>query len=199
MPDESRFRGWCGAEGLSGAAVAALTARDPSPAFCPRCSLVLIARDGFCSACRWPGGEPVAGPDVARQAVASVGARLAAAYADAALLTVSSVLAITPFVAAGDTAAGLGSILVLGAGWPAYLLWGYARGQSLGKQMMGIRIVREDGRSPGFGCALGRLLGAGMQLCTFGAGFASGLFDRRHQGWHDLIAGTVVVPVEPAR
>lgn len=71
-------------------------------------------------------------------------------------------------------------------------------GQSLGKAMLGIRVVRLDGSNPGFGLMLGRT------LCRFVASylfpfaniisFAMMLTDEnRRQSIHDRMVGTLVI------
>ncbi|MGL4173378.1 MAG: RDD family protein [Actinomycetota bacterium] len=75
------------------------------------------------------------------------------------------------------------------------------RGATFGKQIMGIKILREaDGRVPGFGPAAIRLvipLGAGLVTCGIGylVVMLSPFFDDsgREQGWHDKTAKTQVV------
>jgi uncharacterized RDD family membrane protein YckC len=65
-------------------------------------------------------------------------------------------------------------------------------GQTPGKRVMGLRIVRTDGKRVGFGNALRRVLGFFVSSILF-LGFMWILFDNRRQGFHDKIAGTFVV------
>jgi uncharacterized RDD family membrane protein YckC len=76
------------------------------------------------------------------------------------------------------------------------------RGATLGKQAMGIRVVREaDGQIPGWGPAILRWLipFVGIFACCIGQTvvYVSPFFDgtRRYQGWHDKVAKTLVVRV----
>jgi uncharacterized RDD family membrane protein YckC len=70
-------------------------------------------------------------------------------------------------------------------------------GQTLGKRILGIRIVRENGLPFGVGVAVTRHV-AGYLLSAVGAflGFAWILWDRKQQGWHDKLAHTHVVLIK---
>lgn len=66
-------------------------------------------------------------------------------------------------------------------------------GQTAGKAVMGLRIVRIDGRRPGFIRALVRTLAYLVSLVPLFAGFLWILVDPHRRGWHDHIAGSRVV------
>jgi len=67
-------------------------------------------------------------------------------------------------------------------------------GQTPGMRAFGIRVVRDrDGARIGWGSALLRLLGYWVSGVVFYIGYVWMFFDSRRRGWHDLIAGTVVV------
>ena len=75
------------------------------------------------------------------------------------------------------------------------------RGQTVGKMMVGIRVVRaDDGDIPDWGKSIGRwlvlvlpgLIPVGGFLLTLLV-YLSPTFDDRRQGWHDKAAATVVV------
>lgn len=66
-------------------------------------------------------------------------------------------------------------------------------GQTVGKGVMGLRIVRIDGRRPGFIRALVRTLAYLVSLVPLFAGFLWILVDSNRRGWHDHIAGSRVV------
>jgi uncharacterized RDD family membrane protein YckC len=101
----------------------------------------------------------------------------------------------------------VGGALVLGFGALAYLITAIyeiglvaTRGATLGKQVVGIKVVREaDGQIPGFLPAFLRWLlpFAASFVCTIGAFLVwlSPFFDSsgRIQGWHDKMAKTVVI------
>lgn len=68
-------------------------------------------------------------------------------------------------------------------------------GQTLGKMLLGVAVVRRDGQPAGYGRALLRVLGGGLCLFTLGLGRLPVLFTRERRGLSDLIAGTRPVSV----
>jgi uncharacterized RDD family membrane protein YckC len=67
-------------------------------------------------------------------------------------------------------------------------------GQTPGMKMMNIRVVRDrDGGPVTGGQAILRLIGYWVSGFVFYLGYIWILIDKRKRGWHDLIAGTVVV------
>ena len=71
-------------------------------------------------------------------------------------------------------------------------------GQSFGKLVLGLRVVRNDPRNPTLtklSLARSFLRGAGYWLSAlpFGLGFLWGAFDEQHRTLHDRLAGTRVV------
>jgi uncharacterized RDD family membrane protein YckC len=72
-------------------------------------------------------------------------------------------------------------------------LW-VARGQTPGKMAIGARIVdAETGEGLSLGTALIRYLGYFVSTIGLFVGFAWVGLDPRKQGWHDHMAGTVVI------
>ena len=63
-------------------------------------------------------------------------------------------------------------------------------GQTLGKMLMGVAVVRRDGTPAGYGRALLRCIGGGLCLLTLGLGRLPALFTRERRGLPDLVAGT---------
>jgi uncharacterized RDD family membrane protein YckC len=76
-----------------------------------------------------------------------------------------------------------------------YFPFFWARGgQTPGMRLFGLQVVRDrDGGRIGWGTALLRLLGMYVASAVFYLGFIWIFIDKRRRGWHDLIAGTVVV------
>ena len=76
-----------------------------------------------------------------------------------------------------------------------YFPWFWARsGSTPGMRMTGLKVVRDtDGGSLSAGQALLRLVGYWISAAVMYLGFAWILIDERRRGWHDLIAGTVVI------
>lgn len=66
-------------------------------------------------------------------------------------------------------------------------------GQTLGKTVVGIKVVGKDGRPPSGGKALLRYLGYILSGLVLSLGFLWAALDRKRQGWHDKIAGTYVI------
>jgi uncharacterized RDD family membrane protein YckC len=75
-----------------------------------------------------------------------------------------------------------------------------ARGQTPGKKLMGLRVLRADGAPVGWSRSTARSLLAFADFLPFGfaAGLTSMLVSRRSQRLGDLAAGTVVVHLAPA-
>jgi uncharacterized RDD family membrane protein YckC len=67
-------------------------------------------------------------------------------------------------------------------------------GQSAGMRILGIQIARTDGKRMTMrGAALRHLVGYPLSMVLFFLGFLWMLWDPRQQGWHDKLAGTIVV------
>jgi uncharacterized RDD family membrane protein YckC len=65
--------------------------------------------------------------------------------------------------------------------------------KTLGQALLGLRVIRTDGRSISLGFAIRRALGYYVSFIALGLGFLWVLIDDRRQGWHDKLADTVVV------
>ncbi len=66
-------------------------------------------------------------------------------------------------------------------------------GQTIGKMLFGIRVIRDDGESPGPWEAFVRWLGYFISTFFIFVGFVWAIFDSKGQAWHDKFAGTYVV------
>jgi uncharacterized RDD family membrane protein YckC len=118
-------------------------------------------------------------------------------------------------VAAGGHGAEIAGTVVLLAGPP--LVWGlYAaafmarsgprNGQTLGKQALGVRVIRDNDQPIGFGWALLRELGVREVLLTISSSFVFGipylldslwpLWDESNRTLHDMIVSSHVVREE---
>ena len=98
-----------------------------------------------------------------------------------------------PFAVATGTAWLLGIIgfFLIGI---AYLVCFWAwRGQTPGKMVLRIKIIRTDGSEMGWGIAVLRYLGYVISGLLFGLGYIWIAFDVDKQGIHDKIADTCVV------
>ena len=99
---------------------------------------------------------------------------------------------------AGAFAEGL-SIVVPSVGFVAVAGFVYATvahslaGATLGKQLVGIRVVGSDGRSPGPACSAIRSGWLLLSVALAGAGLLPALLTPSRRALHDLLAGTRVV------
>lgn len=67
-------------------------------------------------------------------------------------------------------------------------------GRTTGKWVAGLRVVDTEGRVPGVAVAIPReMVGRWVSILAFTLGLAWIVFDKRRQGWHDKIAGTLVI------
>jgi len=67
-------------------------------------------------------------------------------------------------------------------------------GQTLGKRLVGIRVVKEDGTPVTYVSVLLRhFVGYTLSALVGFLGFLWVIWDSKHQGWHDKIARTIVV------
>ena len=73
-------------------------------------------------------------------------------------------------------------------------LWTW-RGTTVGGIVLGLKVVRLDAQPVTFTVALVRALGAAFSLIVMFLGFFWIAWDADKQGWHDKIAGTVVIRV----
>jgi uncharacterized RDD family membrane protein YckC len=64
-------------------------------------------------------------------------------------------------------------------------------GQTPGKRVLGVRVMRSDGTRLGLGNALRRQIGYWISTILY-LGFLWILFDNKRQGFHDKLAGTIV-------
>ncbi len=133
---------------------------------------------------------------------AAFGPRLVAALIDLFFTMIFPLVAIVAMVLraqAGVAAASFGQYaLVAGLGLAVFAVYHIVQiglwGQTLGKALVGIRVVRPDGSVPGFGRATLRVLGYGFSLLIAGWGFLRVAVDPRRQALHDRIAETLVIP-----
>jgi uncharacterized RDD family membrane protein YckC len=71
-------------------------------------------------------------------------------------------------------------------------MWAW-KGTTIGGIVLGLKVARLDGQPVAFTVALVRALAAAFSLLVLGLGFLWIAWDPERQGWHDRIAGTVVV------
>jgi uncharacterized RDD family membrane protein YckC len=78
----------------------------------------------------------------------------------------------------------------------AYFVLGHGTaGQTIGKLLLGVRVVDEGGAPIGYLRALGRCVATAVAALPLGLGLAVAGLRRDRRGLHDLLAGTRVVRV----
>lgn len=80
-----------------------------------------------------------------------------------------------------------------------YVFFLAAGGQTPGKAIMGIRVVRLDGKRTSYARAALRLIGYLLSAIPLCLGYVWMMADDRRQTWHDKLAGTCVIYTWPAR
>jgi uncharacterized RDD family membrane protein YckC len=66
-------------------------------------------------------------------------------------------------------------------------------GRTMGKSVMGLKVIRADGRPPTIGHSIIRFFGYGVSAIVFWLGYFWVLVDNDRQAWHDHMAKTWVV------
>lgn len=74
-------------------------------------------------------------------------------------------------------------------------MWGW-KGTTLGGTVLGLRVIRVDGRPLDWQTAGVRVLGSIVSMLPLGLGFFWVSWDDQFQSWHDRIAGTTIVRSE---
>ena len=95
--------------------------------------------------------------------------------------------------AASNTAGGLGELagLVISV---TYFIYFWGRGSTLGMRLFHLRVADATTGAPiGYGRAALRYVGYILSVIVCYIGLIWAAFDSRKQGWHDKIAGTVVL------
>jgi uncharacterized RDD family membrane protein YckC len=86
------------------------------------------------------------------------------------------------------------AVAVLALGWALHVIYHTVLvggcGQTLGRMLLGVAVVRRDGAPAGYGRALLRCLGGGLCLLTLGLGRLFVLFTRERRALSDFVAGT---------
>lgn len=132
---------------------------------------------------------------------ASAGARLGAAVIDALLLAAIDAVVFYLTLALAGLEIARANVLPLAplVAFFAILAGGYlvafvaAGGQTIGKMIMGIRVLGDDGRRVDAAGAALRAAGCAVSLATAGLGYLPALTTADGRALHDRIAGTRVV------
>jgi uncharacterized RDD family membrane protein YckC len=119
--------------------------------------------------------------------LSSIGTRFIALIIDGIILGI-----ITGALVGFGREAGGGLSFVAGVIYQWYFLT-RREGQTPGKNVMGIRVVKADGSPLSDTDAILRYIGYYINTAVFGLGWIWALFDSNQQGLHDKIVGTYVV------
>ncbi len=95
-----------------------------------------------------------------------------------------------------DSRASLNPIRVVAIGVWSFLYWWASiavAGKTLGKALLGLRVLGRDGDILTSKRAALRALSLPLSYLLFGLGFLGIVFGRERRGLHDVIAGSVVV------
>ena len=158
-----------------------------------------------------PGLAELDGPPLDRSRLAGLPRRLGAVLIDGLLayLPFVPVLVVGAPVVSNVGGATSGALLTVGVGFVAsylallgYMAYGLVqmgRGRSPGKKLLGLRVIHlETGEPAGFWRMLLReVVGKWVSGAILGLGYLWAIWDNRKQGWHDKIAGTVVLREDP--
>jgi len=125
--------------------------------------------------------------EVAPYELADIGTRFIAIFIDNIIL---GLIAAVLFNGAREPGAGVG--VIIGAIYYWYF-WTQQDGQTLGKKLMGIRVIKTTGEKMTAGDAIVRYIGYYISGAVFALGYIWALFDSDKQGWHDKLASTYVV------
>jgi len=93
----------------------------------------------------------------------------------------------------GSTALALLFVALVFIAPPVYLVWCWvATGETLGCQLLGIRVLRADGQPLDLGTAVKRLAIAVVSTVPLGLGVWCAAWDPHKLAWYDRSAGTIV-------
>lgn len=121
--------------------------------------------------------------------LADIGTRAAAWLIDGVILFI---IDSTMFLSRWETGMSLGAVISLAYFW---LFLTRNKGQTPGKMLMKIRVIKTDGSAISDSDALIRYIGTLINfICLFGWFWA--FIDPNRQGWHDKLAQTYVVNAE---
>jgi uncharacterized RDD family membrane protein YckC len=149
---------------------------------------------GTASTLRWH--EARQGPGLSAEDIASsprpgLGRRLGALFID--WIPLMFLTAILPDRLLWIPLDQFSGVLRVGLGVAYFAVMLAWRGTTLGGLVLGLRVVRLDGRPIDRPVALVRALGAVLSGLCLGVGWFWASWDERRQTWHDRLAGTVVI------
>jgi uncharacterized RDD family membrane protein YckC len=184
--------------------------------FCDRCLVNLLGRD-LCPTCK-----PAAVRDVQHGQLsagaenAGFGSRFLAMFLDGLILAIPTYAIQIPMMMSAGRRAALAPPPAPGAfpfapgtcgtmllSWlvvltiqGTYFTWMIgARGQTIGKMALRLKVVRGDLSPVSYGRAFGRFWGYQLSSLTLGIGYLMVLFTKDHRALHDIVCDTRVVKI----
>lgn len=124
--------------------------------------------------------------------LAGMGARFFAYFIDAIVLNIFTSI----IVGIGTRFEGSFAISTMVAFVYYWYFWTQRDGQTPGKSVLKIQVIKTDGAPMTSGDVVLRFIGYWISGLFMGIGFLWAAFDANSQGWHDKIAGTYVVKVD---
>lgn len=116
-----------------------------------------------------------------------VGTRFVAIIIDGFILgLITSIL----FGAGGEVGAGISFLVGILYNW---YFWTRQNGQTPGKKVMNLQVIKADGTELSDVDALIRAVGYYVSGLVGGLGYIWALFDNENRTWHDMFAGTRVI------
>lgn len=94
------------------------------------------------------------------------------------------------FGAGREIGGGIGLLATVAYNWFFWTRW---NGQTPGKRMMGLRVIKADGTVISDIDAVIRAVGYYVSGLVMALGYVWALFDDQKRAWHDIFAGTLVV------
>jgi uncharacterized RDD family membrane protein YckC len=132
--------------------------------------------------------QPASTAEPAAAAIAATAAPRAGFWIRMGALFIDIVL-VSVIVSILDTPDSVWIVALAGYG---ALMW-KIKGTTIGGIVCGLKVVRRDGTDLNWDTAIVRALGCFLSMVVCGLGFLWIVFDEDRQGWHDKIAGTLVV------
>jgi uncharacterized RDD family membrane protein YckC len=135
-------------------------------------------------------------------ATRAVGLAIDVAIAHVIVFATGAVLALVGSLV-GDLKLDTTGRIFAAIGWAAivgtyFVLFWSTAGQTPGMRTMATRVVGYDGRHPGVGRSVVRLIGLGLAIIPMFLGFVPALLDSRRRALPDFLAGTVVLYADEA-
>ena len=119
--------------------------------------------------------------------LADIGTRAIAAIIDGIIL---GIVTTALYGMGGMGGSSLSLLIQVGYQW---YFWTRNDGQTPGKSVMGIKVIKTDGTPISDGDAIVRAIGYWVSGVVLLLGFIWAIFDEENQTWHDKLASTYVV------